>query len=734
MVQNKDGSAQTAGLSKRHRRELKKGSGISKAVSEARGYRTVTDKTELLKETYEGQQLRVPGLLVPIRDVAGSVRAVQYKADDPRTNADGDPVKYDNPKGSRLVLDVPVAAAADLHDPSVPLWVTEGAKKADAAVTAGLCCIGVLGVWGWKRDGEPLPDWDHIELQGREVFLAYDSDVMRKPEVQSALDGLTAFLRERGAAVRWVLLPEAGSLAGETVKVGLDDWLVANEMDPSGLTEFVREPEVNIRVTNVPPRTLVRQAAAALRVYNDPAVLFERDGFMVEAQPSGVRRVTDKRLMFLMTEAADWYSVSEKARRSVNPPKDVRDNLSVAPELWGFDTLDRIVTTPVFAKDGTLRTEPGYHQPSRSFYFPPKGLNVPAVSTSPSRKEVKKAKRLVADLFTDFAFVDDADRAHAWALLLQPFAREMIRGYTPLFSVQAPKQGTGKTLLVQSALAPAVGDVDSYADPHVDTEMEKRLTSLLRGEAAPVVFFDNIDPGRLFHYPSLASALTKPTWMSRVLGVSENVTLTIHSTFVITANNPRFSDDMSRRVVPIRLDTSLHDPAKRSAFTHSLPAWAHEHRGDLVWAACTLIASWVAAGRPRPGDDTSALASYGPWRRVIGGVLEHIGLSGFLDNLHTRDETKAPDVVTLERLCQKALDVWGDGTWTAREIAAEIMSDTELELDFGRDFHEVGPLTRYLGRWLSARKEQVTLDHRLIVASRGGTGTLWRFERVGADR
>lgn len=47
----------------------------------------------------------------------------------------------------------------------------EGAKKADAGLTAGLCCIVDFGVWAWKSDGEPLRDWDHVELDGREVSL-----------------------------------------------------------------------------------------------------------------------------------------------------------------------------------------------------------------------------------------------------------------------------------------------------------------------------------------------------------------------------------------------------------------------------------------------------------------------------------------------------------------------------------------------------------------------------------
>lgn len=729
-MQKQQPGVQTAKLSKRHKEELKVGSGISKAVREARGYRTITDKDDLLKEGYDGKQLLVPGLLVPVRDVSGRVPTVQYKPDDPRTNDDGETVKYENLPGARVVLDVPVASAAALADPGVPLWVTEGPKKADAAVTAGLCCIGVLGVWAWKRDGAPLPDWDEIALAGREVFLAYDSDVMRKTEVQSALDGLTAFLRERGALVRWVLLPEGGSLAGETVKVGLDDWLVANGMDPSGLAEFVREPEVNIKVNDVPLPVITRQAIAALRESNDPKRLFTRDDLLVEARASGLTEVVKDRLTFLLGEAGNWYVTTKEGRKPKPPPPHVVANvLAAGQELWNFDLLDRIVTTPVFAEDGTLRTEPGYHESSRSYYLPPEGLEIPSVSAEPTAKEVKKAKARIDDLLSDFPFVDAADRAHAWALVLQPFARELIWGSTPLFSVQAPKQGTGKTLLVQSALAPSAGDVDSLAEPHGDDEMEKRLTARLR-EAAPVVFFDNVD--RVMAYPSLASALTKPTWSGRVLGKSATVTMPINCTFVFTANNPRFSDDLRRRVVPIRLDTGIEDPSKRKGFRHSLPGWALKNRGDLVWAACTLISSWVAAGRPRPESDTATLGSYGPWRRVLGGLLQHIGVPGFLGNLESKALDKSPEAEAFELIAHHAVEHYGEGeAWFAGDLATHLhMVDVELSL--GRRYRDSDELAGLLGTFLAQRKGQIVAGYRLERATkRRSRGYPWRFTSSG---
>ena len=63
-----------------------------------------------------------------------------------------------------MVLDVPRRCHSWVGDPSRPLFITEGARKADAAAARGLCCLALLGVWGWRGTNgnggkTALPDW-----------------------------------------------------------------------------------------------------------------------------------------------------------------------------------------------------------------------------------------------------------------------------------------------------------------------------------------------------------------------------------------------------------------------------------------------------------------------------------------------------------------------------------------------------------------------------------------------
>jgi hypothetical protein len=185
-------------LNPNHRRMLLEESAISQEIVRERGYRTVQTKAELERLGFAGSQRNPPGLLIPIYAPHGEITNYQFRPDRPRIT-DGRPIKYETPKGSRMTLDVHPFARGKLGDPSIPLWVTEGVKKGDALVSRGLCAVSLLGVWNWRGVNEyggltALPEWELIALNGRQVYIVFDSDVMLKPQVHAALARLKAFV------------------------------------------------------------------------------------------------------------------------------------------------------------------------------------------------------------------------------------------------------------------------------------------------------------------------------------------------------------------------------------------------------------------------------------------------------------------------------------------------------------------------------------------------------------
>lgn len=202
-------------------------SAISPEVARERGYVSVDTKTRLESAGFKNYQRIVPGLLIPVHDISGAVATWQYRPDQPRVTKAGKTIKYETPGGSRLVIDVPPRIRSQLGDPKIPLWITEGARKGDAAVTHGVACISLSGVDGWQgtnpQGGKTaLADWKDIALNGRRVYLAFDSDAATKPAVASALERLGRYLDHR-ADVRFCYLPDGQNGA----KTGLDDYLVA---------------------------------------------------------------------------------------------------------------------------------------------------------------------------------------------------------------------------------------------------------------------------------------------------------------------------------------------------------------------------------------------------------------------------------------------------------------------------------------------------------------------------
>jgi hypothetical protein len=225
-----------------HHSKMLAESAISEAVAQERGYRSVGLKSELQRLGFSNYQQRVPALLVPIYGVSGEIANYQIRPDEARMNRKGQAIKYETIAGSKICIDVPPHVVKEIRDPSKSLFITEGVKKADSAVSQGLCCIGLIGVWNWRGSNEwggktVLPDWDYIALKERKVYIVFDSDVVEKESVAMAMSRLKGFLSSRGADVSIIYLPAAS----DGRKVGLDDFFAAGHTVPDLMTFASKE-------------------------------------------------------------------------------------------------------------------------------------------------------------------------------------------------------------------------------------------------------------------------------------------------------------------------------------------------------------------------------------------------------------------------------------------------------------------------------------------------------------
>ena len=201
-------------------------SAISVDVILERGYTTVLGKKQL-QELGFSSQCSPPGILIPIFDVKGRQAGYQFRPDSPRADKKGKAVKYEYPLSATNRLDCPPRCQPKLADPSAPLWITEGVKKGDALASQGEVVVDLGGVFNWRGKNAlggktALPDFEDIALNERTVYLCFDSDVDTNKNVRAATKRLAGWLRQYGADVFVVHLPQQ-----DDQKIGVDDFLTA---------------------------------------------------------------------------------------------------------------------------------------------------------------------------------------------------------------------------------------------------------------------------------------------------------------------------------------------------------------------------------------------------------------------------------------------------------------------------------------------------------------------------
>jgi hypothetical protein len=213
-----------------HRHTLEVGSAISREILEENGVYSIVHGSELPEGFSGRQRRRAPGMLFAATRPNGKT-SYSFRPDgvDPQNPGH----KYEQPckalGGPGNVLAVPAGSQHLIEDTRVPVVFVEGIKKMLAVVSAArrdgavVLVVAISGVWNWLSDGKPISDMLDIPMEGREVYIGFDSDVFRNPDVTDAARRLGAYLMERGAAVYLSYLRNQA----DGSKTGADDYLAA---------------------------------------------------------------------------------------------------------------------------------------------------------------------------------------------------------------------------------------------------------------------------------------------------------------------------------------------------------------------------------------------------------------------------------------------------------------------------------------------------------------------------
>ena len=525
---------------------------------------------------------------------------------------------------------------------------------------------------------------------------------VRRRALTAAVKRLTTSDREERAA-RPSSSPQAAR-SGSPPPPGSPAAAPASGSSPTSLPQIV----VNHRQL----RDIVADAWRATHAANTGPQLFARAGRIsqVMGQETGgyLATLNEAELYGFASTIADWVRATRDSVIDALPLKEAVRDMLARPDP-ALPPLEAVVAAPFFDSDGSLVSTPGYHRAAR-VWFLADGLQVPPVAERPTSDDVAAARALlVDDLLVDFPFTADSDRAHAVGALLLPFVRRLIPDCTPIHLLEAPSPGSGKGLLADLISILILGNTSIPTTVTQDEdETRKKITSILL-KAQPIVLLDNIKD--VLDSAQLAAALTAETWSDRILGASRQVDLPNRATWLATGNNLQLSMEIARRCVRVRIDAKTDQPWKRTGFKHDpMKSWARAHRGELVHALLVLVQSWLVAGRPSGGH---TLGSFEHWARTIGGILDHAGVPGFLEDTNELYEAADAESEEWRELTRAWWERYGDHWVSAGELLSLARDGEFVSSALGKG--DLPAQRIRLGKALSRVRDRQFANYRVMV-------------------
>ncbi|MBD1921969.1 DUF3854 domain-containing protein [Microcoleus sp. FACHB-831] len=151
-----------------------------------------------------------------------------------------------------------------LNHPQIPLVITEGAKKAGCLLTHGWVSLALAGVdCGQQGKGQRLhPSLKPFIVPGRPIYIAFDADVIVKPQVEKALRTLGHLVVQAKGLVRIVSwdLEQGKGCDDLIVAFGIEAFEAAfNEAQPysSWLKSLTRIPHKSTQFAHMQDKNFV---------------------------------------------------------------------------------------------------------------------------------------------------------------------------------------------------------------------------------------------------------------------------------------------------------------------------------------------------------------------------------------------------------------------------------------------------------------------------------------------
>jgi hypothetical protein len=298
--------------------------------------------------------------------------------------------------------------------------------------------------------------------------------------------------------------------------------------------------------------------------------------------------------------------------------------------LSRFLPVDLVTSVPMYL-DGFTLTDPGYNDGGA-------GHRVLYLAEEPQVSESLDTINRFLDVMD---WDSNADRTNAVAAALTVMLRNHWPGAKPVIVATATKSHAGK----DTVLAFAAGLAGSVSISYQGTNwaLERSFVGAIKtAPDAGVVVVENArldGRDRCIASAFLERFATDPEPLLFSTGTGAPVRRRNDVVLAISTNFGTVSEDLLNRSLPIHLspvgDVADRKPSIGNPRFEYLPASKEQIAAELRG----MVARWIAAGQPL---DLHARHPFGPWAKVIGGILKVNGLTDFLGNYGKRKATDDP--------------------------------------------------------------------------------------------
>jgi hypothetical protein len=328
--------------------------------------------------------------------------------------------------------------------------------------------------------------------------------------------------------------------------------------------------------------------------------------------------------------------------------------------LGQFMPVDRVTSVPVYLSDFTLTAQgmndggPGH----RILY-------------TGERPAVSESMESIESFLNVMQFETNADRTNAVAAALTVMLYNHWPGGKPIILATATKSHAGKDTVILFASGVHKSVSISY---QTDWAIERSFVGAVKTTPDAVVVV--VENARMGKEKVIASAFierlaTDPEPL--LFSTGTGVPIRDRNDFVlaISTNFGSVSEDILNRAISIHLNPVGDIADRNSPIGNPKLEFLPANRGKIAAELRGMIERWKKAGQPL---DESVRHPFGPWAKVVGGILKANGFTDFLANYGSRKTADDP--------VRRALGVLGEqhpNEWLGVSDWAKFVVDLGLE-------------------------------------------------------